>query len=138
MPTQCDPNRTYWTAVLLSVPALLRLTQCVRRWVDSKYTQRIHLVNAAKYSTSVLQFFFYIRYRFHGSSRNDDLALWIVFGIIYSVYTSAWDLLMDWSVLRPRASKPLLREELVFEDWWPFYYFAMVRSIAPYSIRDSC
>lgn len=128
-PNQCDPNSTFWTAVLLSVPPFLRFLQCFRRWRDSNYSADLHLVNAGKYSSSILQYFFYINYRYHGSHRTVDLALWCVFGCIYSIYTSVWDITMDWSLLQPRARYPFLRNELVYEQYWPFYYWAIVSNV---------
>ncbi len=146
MPSQCNPDGTYWTAVLLSVAPFLRLTQSIRRWVDSDRTQTLHLINAGKYASSVLHFFFYIHWRYNGefmrsaddlldgglrfniagSSRPQDLALWVTFGCIYSIYTSSWDIILDWSLLRPHAKFPGLRNELCYEAFWPWYYFAMV------------
>lgn len=71
----------------------------------------------------------YLNYRYHGSSRKQDLVLWCFFGVIYSIYTSAWDLLMDWSLLRPHARHPFLRDELAFADVWPVYYVAIVVNV---------
>lgn len=128
-PNQCDPNGTFWTAVLLALPASLRLVQCFRRWYDSRYTAGLHLVNAGKYTSSILHYFFYINYRFHGSSRTKDLIVWCIFASIYSIYTSSWDIMMDWSLLQPRARYPFLRNELVYEQYWPFYYWAMITNV---------
>lgn len=128
-PDQCDPNKTWWTAVLLVIPAFLRLVQCLRRYYDSKLTANLHLVNAGKYSSTIVYYFLYFNYRFHGSHRTQDLALWCVFGSIYSIYTSAWDIIMDWSLLRRHARYPWLRNELVFESYWPFYYWAIVTNV---------
>ncbi|CDR98684.1 hypothetical protein, partial [Sporisorium scitamineum] len=122
-PDRCSPNSTYWTAVLLSVPAWLRLGQCIRRWVDSDYTTHLHLVNAGKYASAVLNNFFYIHFRRNGSLEGRDKALWIVFAVIYSVWHIAWDLVMDWSLLKPRARYFLLRNEISFPQ--PVYYLFM-------------
>jgi hypothetical protein len=128
-PNQCDPNSTFVTAVLLCIPPFLRFVQCFRRFYDSKYQAKLHLVNAGKYSTTILNYFFYINYRYHGSPHDHRLALWCLFGCIYSVYTSLWDITMDWSLLQPHARYPYLRDELVYEHYWPFYYWAMVTNV---------
>lgn len=128
-PNQCDPNKTFWTAVLLAIPAFLRFVQCFRRWHDSRYTANLHLVNAGKYTSSILNYFFYLNYRYHGSNRKEDLIVWCIFGTIYSIYTSAWDITMDWSLLQPKARYPFLRNELVYEQYWPFYYWAMITNV---------
>lgn len=36
---------------------------------------------------------------------------------------------MDWSLLRRHARYPWLRDELVFESYWPFYYWAIVTNV---------
>jgi xenotropic and polytropic retrovirus receptor 1 len=138
VPNQCNPNGTYWTAVLLATPAFLRFTQCFRRWSDSDYVQRIHLINAGKYASVILQYFTYLNYRYHGSSRRQDLALWATFATIYSVYTSSWDILLDWSLCKPHAKRFLLRDELCFEDVWPWYYGAMVSQQVAFARRVTC
>ncbi|TKY89062.1 hypothetical protein EX895_001593 [Sporisorium graminicola] len=123
-PDRCLPNSTYWTAVLLSVPAWLRLGQCIRRWVDSDYRTHLHLVNAGKYASAVVNNFVYIHFRRNGSLEGTEKAVWIVFAVIYSIWHIAWDLLMDWSVLRPRAKYFLLRNEISFPQ--PVYYVFMI------------
>ncbi|KAE8220597.1 hypothetical protein CF319_g5901 [Tilletia indica] len=124
----CEPNGTFWTPVLGALPPLLRFIQCWRRWLDSDMKARIHLINAGKYTTSILNQFFYFNYRYHGSDRKVDLIIWCIFGCIYSVYTSAWDLKIDWSLLDPHARWPYLRNDLYYE--WPFlYYFAIVSNV---------
>ena len=35
------------------------------------------------------------------------------------MYASAWDILMDWSFLRPRARHPLLRSEIIYNNYIP-------------------
>jgi len=75
-PDTCDPNGTFWTAALTSIPAFLRLIQCFRRFKDSKNTAYLHLVNAGKYSSAILYYWFYHNYRYHGSHRTQDLAIW--------------------------------------------------------------
>lgn len=131
-PDQCFPNSTYWTAVLLSVPAWLRLGQCIRRWVDSDYRTHLHLVNAGKYLSAVLNNFMYIHYRRNGSQNARDRALWILFAVIYSVWHIVWDLLMDWSLLKPRAKFWLLRNEIWFPQ--PIYYVFITVDIIGRSI----
>lgn len=131
-PDRCSPNDTYWTAVLLSVPAWLRLGQCIRRWIDSDYRTHLHLVNAGKYSSAVLNNFFYLHYRRNGSRGGTDQALWVLFATIYSVWHVGWDLLMDWSVLKPRARYFLLRNEISFPQ--SIYYLFMAVDVVGRSV----
>ncbi|TFY73631.1 hypothetical protein EWM64_g10381 [Hericium alpestre] len=39
------------------------------------------------------------------------------------------DSLMDWSLLRPHAKHRLLRDELVYSSYIPFYYFAIISNV---------
>lgn len=55
-------------------------------------------------------------------------AAFITFGLLNAVYTSVWDLIMDWSLGNPYAKHPLLREILGFRRAW-VYYAAMVMNI---------
>ncbi|KAK0531206.1 Xenotropic and polytropic retrovirus receptor 1 [Tilletia horrida] len=106
----CEPNSTFWTPVLGALPPFIRFIQCWRRWIDSDMKARIHLINAGKYTTSILNQFFYFNYRYHGSSRTVDLVIWC------------------WSLLNPRARWPFLRDDLYYE--WPIlYYFAIVSNV---------
>jgi len=52
-------------------------------------------------------------------------AAFITFGLLNAVYTSVWDLIMDWSLGNPYAKHKLLREVLTFHRTW-VYYVAMV------------
>jgi len=46
-----------------------------------------------------------------------------------SLYTSAWDLLVDWSLLDPTAEHKFLRPELLYRADIPGYYFAIVSNM---------
>lgn len=132
----CDPNATRWTGALAMLPPLIRLTQCLRRWVDSGQT--VHLVNGGKYTASILNAFAYARWRMLGSGPA-GLAFWLCAAMLNSTYSGAWDVLLDWSLgkTRPgmgpdghpyRLGRPfhfLLRAELMYTDHWPVYYWAM-------------
>lgn len=52
-------------------------------------------------------------------------AAFITFALLNAVYTSIWDLIMDWSLGNPYSKNPLLREVLGFRRVW-VYYAAMV------------
>lgn len=128
-PDQCSTSRSYWVPVLNSLPPFLRFLQCFRRFVDSRNTVRIHLVNAGKYASSILNAFFYFYYRHHGSVSGAPKALWILFATINSIFTCSWDLVMDWNMLQRNSQYPLLRANLAFADIWPMYYLAMATNL---------
>lgn len=55
-------------------------------------------------------------------------ASFITFALLNAVYTSVWDLIMDWSLGNPYAKNPLLREVIAFRRAW-VYYAAMVLNV---------
>ena len=55
-------------------------------------------------------------------------AAFITFGLLNAVYTSVWDLIMDWSLGNPYAKHKLLREVLAFRRVW-VYYVAMILDV---------
>ncbi|KAH7330491.1 EXS family-domain-containing protein [Rhexocercosporidium sp. MPI-PUGE-AT-0058] len=54
--------------------------------------------------------------------RKGHLAIFITFATINAIYCSIWDLLMDWSLLQPHASKRFLRDVRGYKN--PYYYYA--------------
>ncbi|GJE94840.1 SPX and EXS domain-containing protein [Phanerochaete sordida] len=113
--------------VLASLPLLARFVQSIRRWVDSRLVT--HLINGGKYFTGVIYYLMYYNWRHNGGARGYSFVLWCIFGTLYAVYASAWDLLMDWSVLRPHARRKFLRDELLYTNYIPLYYVAIVTNV---------
>ncbi|GAA5851252.1 hypothetical protein JCM8547_004184 [Rhodosporidiobolus lusitaniae] len=125
----CSTNKTWSTPILSALPAFWRLGQSIRRYLDSDGVY-LHLLNAGKYSASITYFFFYYSWRIRQQRDGEDetwrFALFIVFATINSVWTSAWDLLMDWSLFHrdvKKKSHRFLREELGFFKDQPWVYF---------------
>ncbi|KAJ3552867.1 hypothetical protein NM688_g3924 [Phlebia brevispora] len=50
-------------------------------------------------------------------------------GLVHLWNDLCFDLLMDWSVLRPHAHHPFLRNELLYTGFIPLYYFAIVTNV---------
>ncbi|KAF5381280.1 hypothetical protein D9615_008351 [Tricholomella constricta] len=115
--------------VLASLPFLIRLVQSVKRYCDSGLAT--HMINGGKYGSSIVSNLFFYVWRHQGpsTSRGTIFALWLLFSTVSSLYSSTWDFLMDWSVLRWRTRYPLLRPELVYSDSIPFYYIAIVTNV---------
>ncbi|OCH89346.1 EXS-domain-containing protein [Obba rivulosa] len=120
---------TNWSIafVLASLPLLVRLVQSIKRWVDSRLVT--HLINGGKYGSGIIYYLFYYLWRAHGAARGGFFVLWCIFGVNYTIYASSWDILMDWSLLRPHARYPLLRSEVLYTGYIPFYYFAIVSNV---------
>ncbi|KAI9253229.1 EXS family-domain-containing protein [Sporodiniella umbellata] len=118
------PVKLFWfTPFLASLPPWWRLLQCLRRYKDSK--EKVHLVNGLKYVTSILAALVTGFRRMHNTLVMD--IIWIVCCTISSIYTSAWDVKMDWGLLENKSKHFLLRDDLVFYKWvnTNTYYLAM-------------
>ncbi|KAJ1311454.1 hypothetical protein OPQ81_009943 [Rhizoctonia solani] len=114
--------------VLSALPSLIRLIQCVRRYVDSN--NHIHLINGGKYTAGIVNYVAYYGWRHYGSNRDFRMGLWILFAAINSCYTSYWDLMMDWSVLQIKGVQyKFLRKELAYSNHIPSYYIAIVTNL---------
>ena len=55
-------------------------------------------------------------------------ASFITFALLNAIYTSVWDLIMDWSLGNPYAKNPMLRDVLAFRRVW-VYYAAMLLDV---------
>ncbi|KAF1798891.1 EXS family-domain-containing protein [Mucor lusitanicus] len=109
-----------WVAPFLaSLPPWWRLLQCFRRYRDSN--ESVHLLNAAKYSSSIMAAIVTGLRRMYPST--SMTIFWIMTCLFNSMYTSTWDIKMDWGLLRPNSKNFLLRDELVFYRWT--YYAAV-------------
>ncbi|KAJ1962726.1 Signal transduction protein [Dipsacomyces acuminosporus] len=120
-------NTTHWwsNAAFLMIPNLLRLLQCIRRFVDSGDAFP-HLANGAKYSSTIITVWLASAQRISGGSV--WRMLWVASAIINSCFTSLWDLLMDWGLFESGSKHRFLRSELKYERAW-LYYVAIVMDV---------
>lgn len=87
------------------------------------------MVNAGKYSSSLITLFVYFAFRHYGG--NALKVAYIVVAIFSSSYTFLWDVYMDWGLFRfgkyggAAYGHPFLRPELVYSKVW-VYYIAIV------------
>ncbi|VDB96026.1 unnamed protein product [Peniophora sp. CBMAI 1063] len=124
----CSRPRAWGVPFLIgTLPLVARFVQSVRRWVDSR--QLTHLMNAGKYASGVLYYLMYYWWRYEGAGRGLSFVFFCLAGAMYVVYATTWDFLMDWSVLKPHARYPLLRNEVLYLRVIPAYYFALVSNI---------
>lgn len=115
--TQCPVKKFWFTPLVACLPPWWRFLQCIRRYQDSR--ERVHLVNAVKYVTSMASTLASGYRRIHPEME----VVWIICGMINSSYTSAWDLKMDWGLFQTQSRHFLLRDDLVFPRWT--YYVAV-------------
>ncbi|KAF9538842.1 hypothetical protein EC957_006162 [Mortierella hygrophila] len=108
--------------------AWFRFLQCLRRYRDT-LEWFPHLVNAGKYSASLINLFVYFSFRHYGGAQLKTA--WIFVSTVTSFYTFAWDIYMDWGLFRfgknggGANGHPFLRQELVYSRTW-VYYMAII------------
>lgn len=124
-PTKCNSSHSRLLGFFQCLPSILRAFQCIRRYADTK-NYFPHLLNLGKYIFSVLYYATLSMYRIDRHTRFE--ASFITFALLNAVYTSVWDLIMDWSLGNPYAKNPLLRDVLAFRRVW-VYYVAMALDV---------
>lgn len=123
--SQCAVKLFWFTPVLASLPPWWRFAQCIRRYQDSR--EKVHLVNALKYVTSIGATLATGFRRIYTTSSTMQI-LWLLCCAVNSSYTSIWDLKMDWGLFQPNSVNMFLRNDLVFAKWT--YYSAMSINVA--------
>ncbi|KAK9238259.1 EXS family protein [Lipomyces kononenkoae] len=118
----CGSSRSRVMGFLNALPPIWRFLQCWRRYFDTK-NWFPHLANAGKYTFTIATAVVLSVWRIDRVSTNRDV--FVLFASINTVYSTFWDLFMDWSLFQPNSRFPLLRDELGFHTPW-FYYCAMV------------
>ncbi|KAI5121712.1 hypothetical protein M0805_002105 [Coniferiporia weirii] len=124
----CSQSLHWGVPVTLGIlPLIIRAIQSVKRYVDSRlYT---HLINCGKYCSSIVYYIFYYSWRHHGTRHDYTLVLFCFFATFATLYTCAWDLLMDWSLFKRPSQHPFLRKDLVYSSNYFVYYIAIVLNI---------
>merc|ERR1712176_383925 len=113
-------------ALFSILPAVIRFVQCIRRFQDSGDSFP-HLVNAGKYSTTLLKAAAQRQFRLKQSEFN--FLLWIASESFSSIYCLWWDLTQDWGLFEKRSTgcRRILRSRILFPR--KFYFFAIVEDM---------
>ncbi|KAG5860570.1 EXS-like protein [Encephalitozoon hellem] len=83
--------------------AMVRFLQCLRRYRDT-HLKFPHIANALKYSLSVLVGFAVPLY---SSNKTWDLFIYkCMVATVSSIYSSAWDVFIDWGIVRDKMMYP--------------------------------
>ncbi|KAF9874983.1 signal transduction protein [Colletotrichum karsti] len=123
-PVQCNSNHSRLLGFLGALPPIWRFLQCLRRYRDTRNIFP-HLVNGGKYTMSILAAMALSLYRINNTRGN--LAMFIAFSTINAVYTSLWDLFMDFSLMQ--AQYNFLREIRALKKRWPYYLIMVLDPI---------
>ncbi|CCH63143.1 hypothetical protein TBLA_0J01470 [Henningerozyma blattae CBS 6284] len=143
----CSSSNLVSMGILSCLPSYWRFMQCIRRYLDSN-DWFPHLLNAVKYLFGMAYNGSLSAYRLsHHSPKRKPI--FIVMASLNSMYTSIWDIMLDWSLLQSsdldslnnKNKNFLLRNDLYFagnRNWkdgsyskWgkSVYYFAMIFDI---------
>jgi hypothetical protein len=107
--------------VLSILPYWWRFWQCINKFFETGLWFP-HLVNAGKYMTSVLVAAFAIWKELEGPY----LIIWIFGSAVSTIYSFAWDITMDWGLLKTKeAGKKYLRPIILY----PAHYYYIVAAI---------
>lgn len=86
-PKQCNSSHSRPMGFFMTLPAIWRLLQCLRRYHDTRNVFP-HLVNGGKYVMTILSYVTLSLYRVEGTHTN--LALYITTSLINAIYTCEW------------------------------------------------
>ena len=103
----CRPSSSWMTPLLISIPFIIRLIQCLRKYYDKKRAK--NLWNALKYSIAISAVF--------ASSFNSimkggvTLGIWIFFAALSTGYSYYWDLEKDWNI---RGNDKIISKKIIY------------------------
>jgi len=116
--------------ILCALPLWFRFLQCLRRYWDT--TQRMpHVPNALKYlishSVVIMAAYHPVFNDHHATSWQTYRVIWLLCCVASTLYSTWWDIVMDWGLFQKGAHWPGLRKELLYGERNVMYYYgAMV------------
>ncbi|WBW74913.1 SPX/EXS domain protein [Schizosaccharomyces osmophilus] len=121
-PHLCNSSNSPLLGFFTTLPAILRIFQCFRRYADS-LQMFPHLVNALKYMFTVCTQMLLSLYR-----RKVGLKYRIcytIFAGINAMFSYTWDITMDWSLFIRKDDRWEFRKHRLLKRIWP-YALAMI------------
>lgn len=116
--SRCGSSSSHLMGFFAALPSIWRFLQCGRRFMDSGDAFP-HLANMVKYLVGVAYYTLLSLWRIQRSQT--FRVLFITVASINSIYCSAWDIIMDWSLGQTNSTHFLLRDQLLFGN--PIYYY---------------
>lgn len=121
----CGSSKSRSMGFFSALPTVFRFLQCLRRYMDTG-DWFPHLANMLKYTISTIYYAMLSAYRIERIRRYK--IVFMVFGVINSLYSATWDIFMDWSLLQSGSKHKYLRNNLFYKRPG-YYYFAIVSDI---------
>ncbi|KAI1098415.1 EXS-domain-containing protein [Jackrogersella minutella] len=129
-PVQCNSNNSRLLGFFSALPPIWRALQCIRRYHDTKNVFP-HLVNGGKYGMTIMSAVTLSLYRMRATDSN--LGLFVTFSTLNGLYTSIWDLFMDFSFFQPDTRHRFLRDILGLKRRWLYYVIMVIDPILRFS-----
>lgn len=126
--TKCSSSESRLLGFLNCLPGIWRFLQCLRRYGDTADSFP-HLANAGKYTFQILYYVFLSIIRIDKTNSTAFRALFITFASVNAVYSSFWDVFMDFSLGQPESKHGYLRDELAFPSKLPYYAIIIIDPI---------
>lgn len=117
-----DASRISTVLVVAVSVCCIRMIQCMRQGYDKgEFFMTPFFFNTIKYAVTLCTAVAAFEYKL---GADQIQTIWLLFAIISSVYSFAWDLKMDWDLLQKNRFHPFLREKLFFGS--PKIYYAIM------------
>ncbi|KAB5575486.1 EXS family protein [Coniochaeta sp. 2T2.1] len=129
-PEQCNSSHSRLLGFFSTLPAIWRALQCIRRYYDTRNVFP-HLVNCGKYAMTITAAVCLSLYRLENTQTK--LAVFITFSTINGIYTSIWDIFMDFSLLQSHSRQPFLRDVTAFRQKWAYYTIMILDPLLRFS-----
>ncbi|KAM9908556.1 hypothetical protein OXX79_000294 [Metschnikowia pulcherrima] len=122
---RCGSRYSRSMGFLSTLPSIWRFLQCLRRYMDTGDAFP-HLANMTKYLVSTIYYCLLSVWRIEQTSA--ARASFITFACVNSIFSSIWDIVMDWSLGQWNSKNFLLRDHLFYGNP-TYYYVAMVLDV---------
>ncbi|KAK3353761.1 EXS family-domain-containing protein [Lasiosphaeria hispida] len=121
-PEKCGSSQSRLVAFLSALPPMWRAIQCLRRYYDAR-SFFPHLANFGKYIATIFGIVTLSLYRINRGELT--LSLFIFFSTFNTIYSSFWDIYMDFRLAQKKA-KYYLRDILAFKSHRLYYAIMIV------------
>ncbi|KAF7809093.1 phosphate transporter PHO1-like protein 3-like [Senna tora] len=122
----CKTNTTFITFsfIVAAIPYWWRFLQCLRRLFEEK--DAMQGMNAIKYFLTIVAVCIRIAYSFYKGMRWKVVAC--IFSICAAIFSTYWDLVIDWGLLQRNSKNRWLRDKLIIPQK-SVYFVAMVLNV---------